>query len=218
MNASVLIQNTLAWVFPRVCEICGERSAGPSESFVCSSCRERPRAIQPIREPFCEFCGLPYKGEITTEFTCANCHDLELNFTSARGSTLYAGLVKEIIHRFKYGRQEWYQPFLSSLLIDAAAPILRENPVDLIVPIPLHANKERARGFNQAARLANDLGAAASIPVEVNLLKRVKDTDSQARLDREDRKENVKGAFDYQGKSRLEMARVRLIAEVLTTG
>ena len=68
MNLRVSIESAISLVFPRVCEFCGERFAGPQESFICGSCRARPRAVEYIREPYCAFCGLPYEGELTTEF------------------------------------------------------------------------------------------------------------------------------------------------------
>jgi len=218
MNLAQTFRHAVGWVFPCVCQFCGELKAGPDESFICGRCRSRPKAIQYISEPICAFCGLPYPGAITTEFVCANCTELELNFTSARAAAAYSGLVKEVIHRFKYSRQEWNENFLASLLIGSALPILRENPVDIIAPIPLFPKRERARGFNQAARLGKRLADAAEIAFEPHLLERIRDTGPQASLDRDDRKANVKGAFRYTGTERLAFSRVLLIDDVLTTG
>ena len=215
---------TLMWsrllglVYPRICEFCGEREAGPAESFVCQTCREHPRAIKRIRPPICKVCGLAYEGEITLEFTCRNCFDLDLAFSSARAAVQYYGLAKQVIHRFKYNRQEWFEPILAELLIEAAAPDLKLQPVDLIVPIPLHARKRRARGFNQAERIAMRLSKAINIPYSATLMERVRDTDTQANLDRDDRVANVKGAFAYVGCEKLDKQRVLLVDDVLTTG
>jgi competence protein ComFC len=208
----------LRTVYPHVCEICGEREAGPPESFICRACRDHPRAIKPVRAPICKICGLWYEGAITTEFQCRNCFDLELQFVSARAAVQYAGLAKEVIHRFKYGRNEWFEPFLSELLIDAAVRELRADPVDLVVPIPLHARKLRRRGFNQAERLGARVAAALNVPCDPTLLDRVRDTDSQAGLDRDDRVANVKNAFAFRGKVPLNKQRILLIDDVLTTG
>jgi ComF family protein len=213
-----IFEPILRLVFPHVCEICGKHEAGPAESYVCKSCRDHPRAIKKVCPPICKICGLWYEGEITNDFACRNCFDLELEFTSARSATEYAGLVKEVIHRFKYGRNEWFEPFLAELLIEAALPELRFEPVELIVPIPLHARKRRGRGFNQAERLAARLCEATGIPYHAKLVERVRDTNSQAGLDRDDRIENVKGAFNYVGAEPLKGQRLLLIDDVLTTG
>jgi len=213
-----IFEPALRFVFPRVCEICSEREAGPTDSFICQHCRKHPRAIKHVRPPICKICGLWYEGAITNDFECRNCFDLELDFKSAQAAVQYAGLVKEVIHRFKYGRNEWFEPFLAELLIEAALPDLRLEPVDLIVPIPLHSRKRRGRGFNQAERFAARLSMAAATPVDANLMERVRDTDSQAGLDRDDRIANVKNAFEYVGIEKLKNARVLLVDDVLTTG
>jgi competence protein ComFC len=213
-----IFEPLLRMIFPRVCEICSEREAGPSEGFICEHCRKHPRAIKRVRAPICKICGLWYEGAITTEFKCRNCFDLELEFTCARAAVQYAGLVKEVIHRFKYGRNEWFEPFLAELLIESAVPELRLEPVDLIAPIPLHPKKQRARGFNQAERFASRLSAVLEIAFDTTLLERVRDTDPQAGLDRDDRIANVKNAFHYVGEQKLKGQRVLLIDDVLTTG
>jgi competence protein ComFC len=208
----------LRMVFPHVCEICEERDVGPEQSFICYHCRTHPRAIKKVRPPICKICGLWYEGDITNEFKCRNCFDLELEFSSARAAVQYAGLAKEVIHRFKYGRNEWFEPFLAELLIEAAAPDVRLQAVDLIVPIPLHPRKQRARGFNQAERLAARLSAATAVPFDAKLAERVRDTNPQAHLDREDRIENVKNAFKYVGREKLKGQRLLLVDDVMTTG
>lgn len=204
-------------IYPEVCEFCGEQEAGPAQSFICETCRATSGAIRWVETPFCAKCGLDYQGDITTEFRCANCSDLELHFKTARAATQYLGLVKEAIHRFKYGRNEWFEPFLCGLLTERALPDLAKNPVDLVVPIPLHRHKKRTRGFNQAERLGARIASALNVPMDSKRLIRVIDTDSQARLDRDDREANVKDAFGYGGPS-LQGERVLLIDDVLTTG
>ncbi len=213
-----LFERLLGSVFPRVCEICGKEEAGPELSFVCKRCREHPNAIRRVRPPFCKVCGLEYEGAITMDFICANCSELELDFECAQAAVHFKGLTKEVIHRYKYQRQEWFEPFLAELLIDAALPELKHHSVNLITPIPLHAAKRHQRGFNQSERLSERLAAAAKLPHVPNLLTRVRPTESQANLDRKKRQENVKGAFAYAAKGKLNGRRILLIDDVLTTG
>src|SRR5262252_5518885 len=160
----------LAFVYPEVCQICDRERATAPEGFVCARCREQVRFIRP---PFCERCGLPYEGEITTKFECANCREMELHFRSARAAVAASGPVLEAIHRYKYSRALWFEPFLAGLLIREAEPELRKEKWDWIVPVPLHPAKQREREFNQAERLAGRLGAATGIEVKRDLLRRV---------------------------------------------
>lgn len=218
MSARTLLNRFLGAIFPNVCEFCGERRAGPEQSFICNDCRAIPNAIQRVRAPFCKVCGLEYEGAITTDFACSNCSDLDLEFESAQAATHYKGLVKEVIHRYKYQRQEWYEPFLSELLIHAILPDLKFNHADLIAPIPLHRGKQHQRGFNQAERLSARLALAVNVIHAPNLLVRVRPTEPQASLDRARRQENVKGAFKYAAEAPLRGQKVLLVDDVLTTG
>ena len=214
MNVAAAILRT---IYPHVCEFCGVEEAGPAESYICRKCRERHDAVKLVEAPFCSKCGLWFNGAITTDFRCANCSNLELLFSYARSAAQYSGLIKEVIHRFKYGRNEWFEPFLGELLIDSALPTLQDTPVDAIVPIPLFPSKRRTRGFNQAERIGERLAKVLGVPSNPNCLKRVRDTDSQAGLDRDDRQANVKNAFAFKGPP-LTGQKVLLIDDVLTTG
>src|SRR5438445_4934414 len=104
---------------------------------------------------------------------------MELDFSSARSAVAAGGTVLEVIHRYKYQRALWFEPFLVDLFVREAGPELRSGRWDLIVPVPLHAAKLREREFNQAERLATCLGAATGIAVNACLLKRTTPTRTQ---------------------------------------
>ena len=179
----------LGLLYPEVCQLCGQTRATPAEGYVCGGCRAHVRFIQP---PFCERCGRPYEGDITTQFECANCREMEWQFQSARSAVEARDQVLEAIHRYKYQRALWFEPFLAELLIKAAGPTLSEHKGDMIVPVPLHPSKLREREFNQAERLAGRLGAATQITVNKGLLRRVVATRTQALLKRLERLATVK--------------------------
>jgi competence protein ComFC len=205
----------LAFLYPETCQICGGERATAREGFVCPRCRARARFIKP---PFCQRCGLPYEGDITTPFECANCRQMELYFRSARSAVVASGVVLEAIHRFKYQRALWFEPFLADLLVRQAGPELRREKWDLIVPVPLHPAKRREREFNQAERLAKRLGTAAQILVNSTLLQRVVPTHTQTLLTRPQRAANVRNAFATRDGRRLGGRRVVLVDDVFTTG
>jgi competence protein ComFC len=205
----------LSFLYPEVCQLCGRARATSAEGFVCGRCRGQVRFIRP---PFCERCGLSYEGDITRPFECANCRDLELHFCSARSAVRAAGPVLEAIHRYKYQRALWFEPFLAGLLIHEAAPELRREKWDWLVPVPLHATKQREREFNQAERLAARLGLATGIPVNADLLQRVVPTRTQTLLTRQERAANVHNAFVPRRGRRLNGERIVLLDDVFTTG
>ncbi len=204
-----------AFVYPEVCQLCGVNRATPAEGFVCAHCWQRVRFIRP---PFCERCGLPYEGNLTTPFECTNCREMQLSFRSARSAVAAQGVVLEAIHRYKYQRALWFEPFLADLLIREAAPELRKEKWDWLVPVPLYSTKQREREFNQAERLARRLSAAVDIPMNTRLLKRVSPTRTQTLLTRQERSANVRRAFAARKKARLHGERIVLVDDVFTTG
>jgi competence protein ComFC len=205
----------LGFLYPNVCQICNSERATAAEGFVGAQCWRGVRFIKP---PFCERCGLPFEGDITTKFECTNCREMELHFTSARSAVSASGVVLEAIHRYKYQRALWFEPFLADLLIRQAKPELSDGKWNWIVPVPLHPMKRREREFNQAERLANCLSAAMEIPVNARLLKRVVPTRTQTLLTREERAANMRKAFAMRDGHKLNGERIILLDDVFTTG
>ena len=143
---------------------------------------------------------------------------MELHFSSARSAVVAKTVVLEAIHRFKYQRALWFENFLADLLVREAAPVLRGQNWDFIVPVPLHPLKQREREFNQAEILARHLSDATKIPLNTKLLRRVSPTMTQTLLTREQRAKNMRGAFAVRDGVKLDGERVVLVDDVFTTG
>ena len=205
----------LAFIYPNVCQICEEAQAGKPDGFVCSGCRQQARFIAP---PYCDRCGLPFEGDITNPFECGNCRDMKLHFRSARSAVVASGVVLEAIHRYKYQRALWFEPFLANLLVQRARSELLRDRWDCIVPVPLHTTKQREREFNQAERLAARFSAAMGIPIEPHILKRVLPTRTQTLLTRQERAANMRNAFALRRPVKLNGKRIILFDDVFTTG
>jgi len=127
-------------------------------------------------------------------------------------------IVLDVIHRYKYNRALWFEPFLIDLFVARAKPQLQSDQWDWIVPVPLHPTKQREREFNQAERMARGLSKATSIPLNSRLLRRVVATRTQTRLSREERLANVSNAFTLRPATDLAGARILLVDDVFTTG
>ena len=217
LTVKTWLDAALAFFYPENCQLCFCERAKPQEGYICNRCWKGVRFICP---PFCRRCGLPYEGEITTAFQCGNCQDMELSFSSARSAVFAAGIVREVIHRYKYNRALWFEPFLAELLARAAAPVLQgASPSwDAIAPVPLHPLKERAREFNQAARIAAHLARRTGIPLRTSLVRRTRPTLTQTHLNRVERAQNVAHAFEGSGDRSIQGQRIVLVDDVLTTG
>ncbi len=206
---------SLAFIYPETCQLCRTERATARNGFVCERCRSEVHFIQP---PFCERCGLPYSGDLTTPFECSNCREMELHFSSARSAVVARNIVREAIHRYKYQRAFWFEAFLADLLLRQALPGLRGQNWDLIVPVPLHPVKYREREFNQAEHLAVQLSMRSKISVNSHLLRRIRQTSTQTQLTRQERAANMRGAFALTPGTRLDGKHIILVDDVFTTG
>ena len=213
-----LLEAALGFIYPNTCQLCEVEQASASEGYVGGRCWSAPGGLKFIRSPYCQKCGLPYEGEISGDFVCGNCHEMKLHFNWARAAVVANPFLLGIIHRYKYQAQVWLEPFLGDLLIRRAAPELRGQGWDAILPVPLHPVKRRERAFNQAERLASYLGREVDLPVKTRLLHRVLPTRTQTRLSRRDRQDNVRQAFKVRRHDSLRGQRVILVDDVLTTG
>ena len=205
----------LGLVYPECCQICRQARATVAEGLICDGCRQK---VTPIAPPFCQRCGLPFEGDLTTAFACSNCQELDFDFVAAQAAVISQGVVREVILRYKYQRHMWFEPFLAGWLVNRAVPALAWKNPSLVVPVPLHPVKERQREFNQAARLAAPLAAALGIPLNARLLRRVSFTVTQTKLSRAARAQNMHGVFAVQPGTRLTGQVVVLVDDVFTTG
>ena len=199
--------------YPPVCSVCaGKVSTG---EYLCPECDSKTTRIAP---PFCEVCSEPFMGAITDPFTCANCAHRTLHFETAVAVYRSRGIVRRLIHDFKYRRQTHLRGLVAHWLCQALEDVrLQGHHFDIVVPVPLHPARERERGFNQAALLADLLSARISVPSNA-VLQRIRYTTTQTAFDRAERMENLHNAFRLRKKSDVRDSRVLLVDDVLTTG
>lgn len=209
------LEAALGLVYPNVCQLCHDAPATRKDGYVCVGCRAQVRFVQP---PFCARCGRPYQGQVTSAFECAQCQEAPPYFTKARSAVLANDLLLEAIHRYKYSRALWLEPFLAQLLVSHAQSELAKEQWNFIVPVPLYPTKLREREFNQAERLGRCLSKATGIPFCRRLLRRTRPTCTQTMLKRPERLANVRGAFALRAKRWLSGERIVLVDDVLTTG
>lgn len=171
-----------------------------------------------MEEPWCKRCGKPFAGALTNPFECSNCRDMELQFCQARSGVIFDGPVREALHRYKYNRQPWFEPFLVELMGQTIAPELKAADWDVIVPVPLHRVKASEREFNQAEILGEHLARQTGVPLEAGWLRRVEYTRTQTALTRAERLQNVRQAFAMQRGAKVAGQRVALFDDVMTTG
>lgn len=191
--------------------------------YLCSACLAR---YAPVESPICVRCGIMFKSREGDDHFCGDCIKEPKEFKIARAPGIYDRTLKKAIHCFKYrGKIQMARPF-GMLLFAAFIRFWDIKNIDLIVPVPLHLKRLKARGFNQAyllvknwKKLAASSGMEASdITVDRNVLVRSRWTEPQTGLGRKKRMKNIKNAFKVNDCSRIAGGRILLIDDVLTTG
>jgi ComF family protein len=157
---------------------------------------------------------------------CRACHLAPPPFARALSFGTYDGRMRAAIHALKYDRMHPAARRLGSMLATAIAQLLPEAPAEmLVIPVPLHHNKHRQRGFNQARTLAKraiDVLRQSHPEWHLSLapttLMRLRSTESQAGLTPRQRRLNVRGAFKVSDPAAVRGKPVLLVDDILTTG
>jgi ComF family protein len=175
-------------------------------------------------------CGLPFASLSTLDSAtpqCGHCRANEPEFDKARSFGIYSGSLRQLILQLKFGRRERLGKRLGELLTSVWDSVeeLHGLALPLIVPVPLHASRQRERGFNQAELIAAGLvhglqGRSCRPPLVLaaGYLRRCRATLSQTGLRRAARGENLRGAFQVVQPERVRERPVVLIDDVMTTG
>ncbi len=210
-------QTVLNLLFPQNCIFCsGDRREGGE--YLCCTCFSD---IGLIHAPICFVCGVPadisydYPHE---EFVCGVCRKSPYKFDRARSLGHYDTVLRQLIHHFKYQKQLGVLSDIDCLLEKYFSEFGREYSDLTVSPIPLHFNKMRERGFDQAFLLARQVARVLHAPLESALLKRVTVTSPQATKTKAERAQNIKGAFEVNRPEWVEGKNVLLVDDVFTTG
>jgi ComF family protein len=203
---------TLDTLYPPVCPAC--RAATAQADALCAACWS---AIRFIERPFCDRLGTPFEQDFGETRLSREAVDNPPAFHRARAVARFEdGPARRLVHRLKYSdRGELARP-MGAWMARAGADVLAE--ADAVTPAPLHARRLWMRKFNQAAALAREVARRAGKPYEPELIARVKATRSQVGLTREQRANNVQGAFRCPAAARVRGRRIVLIDDVLTSG
>lgn len=205
-------------IFPPTCFGC--RGLTESRGFCAACCRE----IHPLRSPFCRICGVPFCSPAEVERSCAACLRRPPAFARARAGFAYGAGDRDhplgrAIQRLKYDRQSQLGPGLAQLLIEEVAGWRRKlDHVDVVIPVPLHLERLRWRGFNQSQLLASAVARHLQRPLLNSVLRRTKATPAQVHLGESDRRDNVRGAFAARESALVRGRTVLLVDDVMTTG
>lgn len=198
----------ISLLYPRRCPICDE--VVPQGELIHRDCAANVQLVGPVT---CVRCGKPLADP--GEETCTDCrrkrHVYQRNLAVFRYRSVASSL-----YRFKYGGRQEYADYYAAVVEAAYGQALCQLQPDALIPVPLHPARQRQRGYNQAAVLAEAIGRRTGIPVE-QAVRRVRNTIPMKELDEQGRRNNLENAFliDRDG---VEYKRVIVIDDIYTTG
>jgi len=200
-------------LFPSFCLGC--RQQLPTKfcpPLFCSDCLVK---IQYIRSPCCRRCGQPFPGG--SDHLCSDCLRDHLVFDLARSVFLYQDPIASLILSLKFGGCLSSLNSLRILALQATAQSNFSEP-DLILPVPLHIQRLRQRGFNQALLIARSCFPQWKHKITADLLKRSRPTIPQSVLSGKVRRENLEQAFMLAHPEQVDGKHILLVDDVYTTG
>lgn len=190
--------------YPRCCVVCGSPLL-ESEEAVCTRCNmDMPRTnYHKVKDNIVE---RMFWGKLPLERATSY-------FFYRKGSDF-----RKILHQLKYGGRKELGTIMGRFMAAELLPTDFFEGVDVIVPVPLHPRKRRARGYNQSECIARGVAQVTGIPIDVSSAVREKHTETQTRKLTYERWENVDGIFKLHHPERFIGKHVLIVDDVLTTG
>ena len=200
----------LKLLWPEICPFCGK----VCREGICPACKILLKK-RSISQPYCMSCGKPLR-RVEQEY-CHDCENLEHFFDCGRAIWVHKPPVNHSIYQFKYHNQRMFGQYYADEMLKKFELVIKQWNPDLIIPIPLHFKRKRKRGYNQSMIIAKELGKRLHIPVSDRVLKRIRSTNPQKKLDHATRKKNLYNAFAVS-KILPGVKRILLIDDIYTTG
>jgi ComF family protein len=213
-----LLNSITEIIYPATCTVCKNRLKNkPSiAGFICTNCWGKAKKNLP---PFCYSCGRQLAANNFTKGICPHCVKNRLHFDRAFSPCAYEGVIKKLIHEFKYNNKDYLGLSLSKLMIDFIKEYnLPMDLIDFVIPIPLHTTRLRQREFNQAQILSNHIASEFNKNVLSDGLKRIRNTKTQTELEETKRFLNIQGSFLLNENQDVKNKNILLVDDVLTTG
>ena len=228
----------LSLVYPKRCPVC-DGILNPEEEDIHPFCKSK---LFYVSNPACMRCGRPIEN--ASYELCYNCKTYFNSFQPkyskepfvpsfpyirktesvqsldfhGKAVFLYKGAIKKSLYRFKYANKREYAHFFAKEAVRLYGTWMRQNGIELIVPVPMYPKKKRKRGYNQAESFARELSVLTGIPLETKWIERVRDTIPQKTLNKQERKNNLKNAFQTRKSIVQYRQRILIVDDIYTTG
>lgn len=203
-SLKTIFQSTTNLFFPHLCNGCGSDTLTTKE-ILCNDCINNLTHTEFEKHP-----NNPIEKIFIGRVPIQAAHS---QFYFSKGE-----MLQNLIHDFKYKGNLEIGLYLSQIMGTKMLESNRYNAIDYLIPLPLFAEKEFKRGFNQAAVICDGIALAMNVKVLKNVVTRIKFTETQTKKHRTERWDNVAESFTVEDKKILENKHVLLVDDVITTG
>lgn len=185
----------------------------PDEEGVCERCTDK---LETVGAEYCLKCGVPVNEQ---DAYCQECETKKVSYEQGRSVFLYNKAMQMSMERFKNQSRAEYGRFYAKAMYEMYGDWIKCVAPDAFIPVPIHKKRYEKRGYNQAAVVAKQLGKSCEIPVYTDFLVRKKNTLAQKQLNKQERKENLNGAFAIATERLYQKPKcVIIIDDIYTTG
>jgi len=204
-----IINNLLDLILPNYCVLC-DHNIKSDDYNLCNTCTSN----LPTQNNTCFKCAISLTN--TTDKICGKCQYNPPPWNFAIAPYEYNEQIKFIISSFKYRQHIYLGKTLAKRFIKNL-PNSYLKP-DLLIPVPLHKKRIAMRKFNQSQQIAKHIGKDLAIKVSVSCCYRVINTPQQAKLNYQQRKDNIKDAFIIKRPEMITNKHIAIVDDVYTTG
>ena len=200
-------------LFPRCCPVC-ERPLKKGIGLICPECE---KLISYVEEPVCIKCGKELPVTSGEESLCEDCRRKSRSFDWGAALINYDGIMVRSMSAVKNRHKKEYLDFYAKRMSERLSEKLRIMRPDALIPVPVHRDRKRIRGYDHAEELALRLSELTGIPARTDILIRRKKTEALKKLGASERQRSLEGAFEVIGKTK-GIHRACIVDDIYTTG
>lgn len=190
-----ILESILNFIYPPVCGICGKID----EKFLCKKCENRLKA--------------------NTVFKIDNYNDDILKFYNEHMYIfIYDGIIRKTIINYKFNEKSYIYKTLSNYILKNKKFIEKIQSYDIIIPVPISKERYKQRGYNQSELIVEEIGRKVQTKIERKVLYKIKNIVPQSTLNKEEREQNIKGAYKIKNIENIINKKILLFDDIYTTG
>lgn len=190
-----ILEKILDLIYPPVCGICGKLAS----------------------KSLCDKCKCKLEKEYNYQIDDYK-EDLNKNFIEHSYFFKYETLIRDQILALKFKEKPYIYKTITYFLKNMQKSFVNLKKYDIIIIIPISKQRKKDRGYNQSVLIGKEISKIIDVPISKKILFKTKNTVPQSSLNKEQRKENAKGAYKVCNAKQIHNKRILIIDDIYTTG